>query len=225
MITRIDNLAKPSRILTVISANRSMEEKLDDGITRVDLAAGAARLGVNLLPDSAYLGAWVYASGIDGSKDYKQLAPIGRLGAQSPAGDTNRSFLLQLATSVGKYISDGSPSLYDTTAAAIEQMHKDYDPKASNAIILLSDGFNQDPGSIGLDALLKKIRDLNSGREQVAIFSAALGGDADAAALKKIADASGGHFYTINNAQDGQRALLDGLRRAHDIGEVNSSES
>jgi Ca-activated chloride channel homolog len=218
MIGRIDNLARPSRILTLIDASNSMREKLDDGIPRMTLAGAAARLGANLLPDSAYVGAWIFATKIDGDQDYKVLADVKRLGSQSPDGDSYRSYLVSLASDVDKYLSPGGTALYDATDAAFADMHKNYDPKASNAIILMTDGSNQDPGSISLDQLLAHIRDLNKGKEKVAIFTAAVGRDADSSALKEIADASGGHTYIINNAQDGQRALLDGLRRNHDIG-------
>jgi hypothetical protein len=218
MIQRINNLAKPSRILCLFSASSTMSRKLDDGIVRIDLAAAAARLGVNLLPDSGYIGMWVYARHINGTSDYKDLAAIKQLGSQSPNGDSYRSYLLQLNLGLKKQLTRSSPSLYDATDAAFRKMHAEYDPNASNAIILLSDGHNYDPGGIGLGALLKEIRNLNQGNQKVAIFSAALGHEADTPALKKIAAASGGKFYTINDAQDGQRALLDGLRRSHNIG-------
>jgi hypothetical protein len=66
--------------------------------------------------------------------------------------------------------------------------------------------------------VLHEISKLNRDGHNVAIYTAGLGPDADYAALRKIAEASGGHPYRIDTALQGQRALLDGLNRSRQIG-------
>ena len=80
----MEALAKPSRILTVMDVSGSMKQKLDDGISRIQLAGAAARLGVNLLPDSGSVGLWVFSSRMTGSKDYRVLTPLRPLGSRCP---------------------------------------------------------------------------------------------------------------------------------------------
>jgi Ca-activated chloride channel family protein len=218
MVSRVDALAKPSRILTVLDVSLSMSAKLDDGITRIGLAGAAARLGTNLLPDSGSVGLWVFASKMKGNQDYKVLAPVRRLGATSGNGETQRSLLMRLAANADSELSGGGTSLYDTTIAALRNMHASYDPKAANAIIIMSDGANQDSTGATLKDVLDEIHKLNRGKEQVAIFTGGLGPDADYAALRKIALASGGYPYRIDNTAAGQQALLDGLRRSRHLG-------
>src|SRR3546814_16016677 len=53
----------------------------------------------------------------------------------------------------------GGTGLYDTTLAAFRSAQKDYDPDYFNAVVLLSDGANDDPGSMRQADLLKALRD------------------------------------------------------------------
>jgi Bacterial extracellular solute-binding protein/von Willebrand factor type A domain len=217
MLGRIDALAKPSRILTVLDVSLSMQAKLDDGLTRIGLAGAAARLGVNVLPDSGSVGLWIFASTMDGSTDYRVVAPVRRLGSRLPSGETQRSLLMRLAAKSSTFLVGGGTSLYDVTIAAMKEMHAHYDPKASNAIIILTDGANEDSTGATLDDVLSEIRTLNKGKEKVAIYTGGLGPDADYTAMRKIALTSGGYAYRIDNALAGQQALLDGLRRSRKL--------
>jgi hypothetical protein len=218
MINRLDALAAPSRLLAVMDVSQSMKSRLDDGIPRITMEGEATRLGVNLLPDRSYIGTWLFATKLDGAKDYRVLNPVERLGSNEPTGETHRSLLMRSVQNPERYLTNGGTALYDVTIAAFEEMHKSYDPKAANAIILLSDGPNEDPHGASLAQVLALIHRLNAGQQKVAIYTAGLGPDADYPALRQIADASGGYPYRIDTALEGQRSLLDGLNRSRHIG-------
>jgi hypothetical protein len=218
MVSRIEALAKPSRILAVMDVSLSMQVKLNDGLTRIQLASAAARLGANQLPDSSSVGAWIFASRMDGNKDYKVLSPMKRLGARESSGESHRNYLMRQAANLKQYLHGGGTSLYDVTIAAFREMHAHYDAQANNSIILMTDGANQDPTGATLNQVLAVIRKLNRGNEKVAIYTAGLGPDADYPAMRKIADASSGYPYRIDTAYEGQQALLDGLNRSRHIG-------
>jgi ABC-type Fe3+ transport system substrate-binding protein len=219
MVSRIENLARPSRLLCLIDVSLSMQERLKDGTTRIQLAAAAARLGAELLPDRSSAGAWIFATRMKGDQDWRPLAPVAPLGSTTKTGQNYRFFLEGLTSNVGRYLKGGGTSLYDTTLAASREMHRTYDDKSVNAIILLSDGGNSDSSGATLDQLINELRQVNAGPQKVAIYTAGLGPDADFDALKKIADASGGYSYRIDNALQGQVALLDGLRRSRKLGQ------
>jgi hypothetical protein len=218
MVTRIQNLSRPSRLLCVIDVSLSMQEKLKDGTTRVQLAAAAARLGAELLPDRSSAGAWIFSSKMKGDQDWRPLAPVAPLGSTTKTGQNYRAYLEGLTGNVSRYLHGGGTSLYDTTLAASQEMHRTYDDKAVNAIILLSDGGNSDTSGTTLDQLIADLQRSNAGKQKVAIYTAGLGPDADFAALRKIAQASGGYSYRIDTAAEGQVALLDGLRRSRKLG-------
>jgi len=219
MVTRIENLSRPSRILCVIDASQSMQEKLDDGVTRAQLAGAAARLGAELLPDRSAAGAWIFASRLKGDQDWRELAPVQPLGSTTKTGQNYRFHLQGLAGNVNRYLSPGGTALYDTTIAAAREMHRTYDEKAVNAIILMTDGGNSDTGGASLQETVNELTRLNAGTHKVAIYTAGLGPDADYTALWKIAEASGGYAYRIDTALEGQTALLDGLRRSRKLGQ------
>jgi Ca-activated chloride channel homolog len=217
MINRVEALAKPSRILTVMDVSLSMRAKLDDGISRIQLAGAAARLGVNLLPDSGSVGVWVFAGRMGNGKDYRVLGEVRPLGSRDANGESQRNLLTRLSSTIEDYLSGGGTALYDTTIAAMREMHRNYDSKAVNAIILLSDGGDFDRNGASLDEVVAEIQKLNKGKRKVAIYTAGLGADADYAALREIANASGGYTYRIDTALSGQRALLDGFRRSRGL--------
>jgi hypothetical protein len=218
MLNRIDALSRPSRILAVMDVSLSMKNKLNDGLTRIQLAGAAARLGANQLPDSSSVGAWLFASNMVGSQPWRELSPVKPLGSLEGSGETHRSLLMRQASNLAGDLHGGGTSLYNVVIAAMREMHKHYDPKTSNSIILMSDGGNQDPTGATLNDVLSEIRKLNSGNQQVAIYTAGLGPDADYPALRQIADASHGYPYRIDTALQGQQALLDGLNRSRHIG-------
>ena len=68
------------------------------------------------------------------------LNPVARLGGTEASGETHRSLLMRSALNPERYLTNGGTALYDVTIAAFENMHKNYDPRAANAIILMSDG-------------------------------------------------------------------------------------
>jgi Ca-activated chloride channel family protein len=222
ILARMDRLSKPSRILTLIDVSTSMEAKLEDGVTKISLATAAVRLGARTLPDSAQLGGWIFSSKLDGNRDYRELAPVRRLGSRTSGGQDWRSHVQEVGATLPRRLAPGGTGLYDVTAAAFDHMHDTYDPRTSNAIILLSDGGNEDPGSISLKALLAQLEKRNQGDEKVAIFAVGMGPDADYDALEKIGRASGGWWYRLDNAPDAQKALSDGLRRNRQLGQQQS---
>ena len=57
-------------------------------------------------------------------------------------------------------LTTGGTGLYDTTLAAYRQPLRDYNPDYYNSVILLTDGADDDPGSVSLTELLKELRSL-----------------------------------------------------------------
>jgi Ca-activated chloride channel family protein len=78
------------------------------------------------------------------------------------------------------------------------KMVDEYDPTRINAVVLLTDGRNEDPRNEDLDALLKDLRAQNEGEAAtpVRIFTIAYGGDSDEATLKRIAEATTAAAYS-----------------------------
>jgi Ca-activated chloride channel homolog len=83
--------------------------------------------------------------------------------------------------------------LYDTSLAAHELVAGRAGARTINAVVLLTDGRNEDDG-ISLENLLPRLR-TELGDDQVRLFAIAYGDDADLGVLRRIAETTGGVGY------------------------------
>ena len=93
----------------------------------------------------------------------------------------------------------GGTGLYDTTLAAVRAVRAGYDDEAVNSVVLLTDGRNEDPGSLALPQLLHTLRAERDPARPVAVIAIGVGPDADAEALSRIVAATGGRSYVARN--------------------------
>jgi Ca-activated chloride channel homolog len=89
---------------------------------------------------------------------------------------------------------NGNAPVYLAVSRALDDVRALADPDRINAVVVLSDGAGT---SVGRKQLLRKIaaEPVTEGTS-VRIFTVAYGGGADADALREIASASGGAFFT-----------------------------
>ncbi len=196
-------LVLPSRTLAVVDVSGSMDFDAG-GRTRLELTVAATGQGLGLFPDAAAIGLWAFSERLDGEVDHRELLPIRPLGARAPrgrAGATQREALgAGLAELAG--LTGGGTGLYDTTLAAYRAVQADYDPGASNSVLLFTDGANDDPGSISLAELLDRLNALADPSRPVRIIAIGISADADAAALRRIARSTGGDAYIAKDPAD-----------------------
>lgn len=195
-----ETLAVPSAILAVVDASGSMDFDAGSG-TRMDLLAEAAGLGLSFLPDHARVGLWVFSIDKGGpGQDWRVLEPIRRLD-DLRFGRTQRYALREWAVQMPG-LTGGGTGLYDTALAAYREGVRSYRPNYSNAVVLMTDGQNEDPGSIGIDQLLTRLRELRDPDRPVRIVGIAISEDADLAALQRMARVTGGDAYLAAQPQD-----------------------
>lgn len=193
-------LAIPSAILAVVDASGSMDFEAGAG-TRMDLLADAAGIGLSFLPGHARVGLWVFSINQGGGgQDWRVLEPIRRLD-DLRFGRTQRYALRQWAARLPS-LTTGGTGLYDTALAAYKEAVRRYRPNYSNAVVLMTDGRNEDPGSIGLKRLLQRLRELRDPDRPVRVVGIAISKDADLAALQQMAHATGGDAYLAARPQD-----------------------
>ena len=193
-------LAVPSAILAVVDASGSMDIQADGG-TRMELLADAAEIGLSSLPDHACVGLWVFSIDKGGpGQDWQVLEPIRRLD-DLRFGRTQRYALRERAEQLPSLTSGGT-GLYDTALAAYQEAVRAYRPHYSNAVVLMTDGRNDDPGSIGLDELLRRLQELRDPDRPVRLVGIAISEDADLPALQRMARVTGGDAYLAARPQD-----------------------
>lgn len=192
---------KEARVLLVVDVSGSMGDPgTDDGrTTKLELAQQAAMASLDEFKDDDEVGLWIFSTdlGPDASANYLELMPVARIGDQREAMRSRIS---------GLFPTNGTP-LYDVTAASYEEMKASYDGGKINAIVLLTDGVNDD-GTLSDDAdqLDQLIASLRSGSEggssqPVRIFTISYGDGADTATLRRIAEATNAALYDASNPQ------------------------
>lgn len=194
-------LSVPSSILAVFDASGSMDFEVPGGKTRMDLAVDAALTALDIFPSHARIGVWAFSIDQGGpGKDWREMAPMKRLDATTK-GVKHAQYMREQVPTL-KSITQGGTGLYDTTEEAYEAAVKSYDKNYFNSVILLSDGANDDPGSISLKDLLSHLKRISDPERPVKIISIGITKDADMPALTKISEVTGGKAYLAEDPND-----------------------
>lgn len=194
------SLSVPSAMLVVVDASGSMDFETAGG-TRMELLAGAAGIGLSFLPDHARVGLWIFSIDKGGpGQDWQVLEPMRPLD-DLRFGRTQR-FALRARAEELPTLTGGGTGLYDTALAAYRQALRDYRPHFANAVVLMTDGENEDPGSITLDELVRQLRELKDPNRPVRVVGIAISEDADLGALEQLADATDGEAYLAAQPED-----------------------
>ncbi|KHL14572.1 UNVERIFIED_CONTAM: hypothetical protein LK11_25940 [Mumia flava] len=203
------SIALPGQTLAVIDVSGSMAAQAGDS-TRMELTIQSALTGLAAMPDSWKIGTWAFSVGLDGDKDYKELAPIRRLGSSS-GGVTHRRVEERVTSELGSLVGGGT-GLYDTVLAAYRTVQSQYDPRAVNSVIVLTDGRNEDSNSLSLSELLATLQRERDPARPVIVIALGITKDADESALKKIANVTGGLSYIAREPADIPAVFVDALQ-------------
>jgi Mg-chelatase subunit ChlD len=199
-------LSLSAHSLAVIDVSGSMAEKVTGGKTRMQLTIEAAANGLKLFPDDAELGLWTFSTKIGKyGADFNKLVPIAKL-------DKAQRQRMVANLSTQKAIPNGGTGLYDTAIAAVEAVRSDYDASAVNAVLLFTDGTNDDPGSLSLASAVQTLSGMNDPAQPVRIIALGMGPDVDANELRQLAQATGGQYYLAKNPSDLQQVFIDALQ-------------
>ena len=200
LLERWGDQRKKARVLLVLDISGSMGDPAEPdggGPTKLDLAKEAAINALGDFNEDDEVGLRVFSTELGPSADeeFLDLVPLTRI------GDVRE----QLETRIrDQFPTNGTP-LYAATTSAYESMLEGYDPARINAVVLLSDGVNDD-GQTGddqqqLETLLSSLRTGSEGQASrpVRVFPIAYGSEADLSTLRRIAEGTNAAVY---NASD-----------------------
>jgi Ca-activated chloride channel homolog len=191
LIDRWGQNRKSARVLMVIDVSGSMGEPAsgEGGATKLDLAKRAAVDALGQFKPEDDVGLWIFSTGISRTEptDYLELVPIAPIGVQREA----------LAAKINDLVPTQGTPLYTVTKAADDRLVETFDAQRINAVLLLTDGKNEDDRNNDLDGLLRTLRARNEGQvaNPVRVFPIAYGQDADLPTLKRIAEATNATVY------------------------------
>ena len=190
---------KGARVLLTLDVSGSMGDlaSASGNETKLDLAKRAAVDALDQFKDDDEVGLRVFSTRLGPAQNQQilDLMPVAPIG---PNREQMRSQIEQLVP------VSGTP-LYSVTQQSYQSMVDSYDSARINAVLLLTDGKNDDGNAADDDqqstALLTALRQNSSGENPrpVRIFTIGYGADADTSALEAIAQASNGAAYSAKD--------------------------
>ncbi|MGE6737242.1 VWA domain-containing protein, partial [Streptomyces sp. NPDC059900] len=148
----------------------------------------------------------------DGERDYRKLVPTQRLGDRK--GDGTQRDRVSRAFSDLAPIPGGATGLYDTTLAAYKEAVSSYASGKFNAVVVLTDGVNQDPGSVSRSNLIKQLENLSDAKRPVPLIAIAVGPNADKEEVVQIAEATGGSGHQVDDPAQIHAVILKAIMEA-----------
>jgi Ca-activated chloride channel family protein len=208
-LTTFGRLQQRGTSLVVFDTSSSMGQAApgDGGRTRLEVATDAVQEALGLLAADSDLGVWQSASDTDGAADHRELIPLGPMD-----GDYKGVTRSVAATGAIRSIKPGSNTgLYDTALAAFRALTAAYTPGRPNQVVFLTDGRNDDPGGISPDELAASVKREFDPERPVRLITIAYGNDADAAALRRVSDATGAKSYPALDSRSIFQVVIDVL--------------
>ncbi|MET8475587.1 substrate-binding and VWA domain-containing protein [Streptomyces sp. NPDC006422] len=202
-----------ARITTVVDASASMGNIVPNrGESRMEVTKASMLAALSTFTPEDEIGLWEFSTFLDGERDYKKLVPTERLGDHVGSG-TQRDRLSAAFTAL-QPVQGGATGLYDTTLAAYKAATSSYKSGRFNAVVVVTDGVNEDEGSISRARLIEKLGDLSDPEHPVPLIVIAVGPDTDKHEVEQLAEATGGSGHQVTDPADIQKVILKAIIEA-----------
>jgi Ca-activated chloride channel homolog len=180
-------ISQPGRLLAVIDVSGSMKSPVPTagGKSREQVTVEAAAGGLGLFGDDWSVGLWTFSTKLNGDAPFRELAPIAPLASR-------RAAVSQALGAVAP--TNGDTGLYDTILAAYRDVQSGWDPGRSNAVVVLTDGQNDNPAGLNLDQLLSELRRIADPHRKIQVIAVGIG-EADRTELTAITKVTGGGVF------------------------------
>ena len=189
VIDKWEQHRKAARVLLVLDVSGSMGDDAGNGQTKLELAKDAAIDAIGQFKAEDEVGLRIFSNeiGPQDHPDYSDVVPIG------PIGSTREVIRSKIRNLVP---TNGTP-LYTVARDSHRELRKSYDPARINAVLLLTDGKNEDERNNDLDGALAALREGSEGQatSPVRLFTIAYGEGADVGVLRRMAEATNAAAY------------------------------
>jgi Ca-activated chloride channel family protein len=193
-------IRKPARVLLVVDVGSSMADRVPGtSRSKLDVAKEAASAALEDFTSGDEVGLWVFSSAAGADPPYREVV--------APAPMSQRRSVLK--QEIEALRPEGPhKALYTTVNAAVGSMRSRYDSTRINAVVLLTDGGNDDPANNELNGLQRTLSSQPS-ETFVRVFTAGFSAKAkaDLDALESIALAARGGAYSDNDRRAVKKIL------------------
>jgi hypothetical protein len=175
------------------------------------LLTQTANLGLSLIPDSAQIGVWEFASDLNGNLPYKQLVSVGPL-----PGDlgliSRRQQIQQIDAGLAAKASTPA-ALNDSILAGYQSMVDTYQPDFTNALLVLTAGVDNAPGDMPTNTLVSKLKALYNPSKPVELIILQLGTKGNFDDEQQIAKAGGGQAFAVTQISQIDQVFFEAVSR------------
>ncbi|MFF2013599.1 substrate-binding domain-containing protein [Streptomyces sp. NPDC058195] len=207
-----------ARLTTVVDASGSMSTIVPGrNQSRMDVTKASLIQALDQFTPNDEIGLWEFATSLDGNKDYRRLVPATRLGDPVKGGGTHRQ-KLSAAFAALQPVPGGATGLYDTVLASYKDAQATYVKGKFNAVVILTDGSNQDELSISRSALIAELSRIADPERPVPLLAIAVGPEADREELNEVAKVTGGGGYQVIDPAEIQTVILQAIMTAGQSG-------
>jgi len=203
-------LAPPTNILVLSDTSKHMAERLD-GTTRVGVALDAARIGLQLFPESTHMGMWEFAHGLGGANGYRERVSLGPINRPETGELVRRGRLSELTTTISPH-KDRDSSLYDAVLGGFRKVTSEYREDMNNVLLVITAGRDDGRGST-LSRLTERLRGEWDPDRPVQIIIIAFGKGVDRDSLTGITAATNGSLHVAQEPGEIIDVFLAALAR------------
>ena len=193
LIARWEQQRRAARVLLVVDVSGSMGDDAGEGRTKLELAKQAAIDAIGQFKAEDEVGLRIFSTdvGPEDHPDYVDVVPLGPIGANREVIRSRLADLVPVA---------GTP-LYTAARDSYQVLKESFDAARINAVLLLTDGRNEDPRNDDLDGTLRVLRAGSEGTSAspVRLFTIAYGEDSDLAVLRQMAEATNAAVYDASD--------------------------
>ena len=158
LLSEWGNVKKPMKMLAVVDVSGSMKTKVGTS-TRMELAYQAGLTALGVFPPDTQLGLWQFGYRPGGvNQDWLEVVPM-RSVTEKVGGRAQGELLGEGFQRIAARPAGGT-GLYDTVFDAYKALLAQHDQTRVNALVLLTDGKNEDPYSRSLADLLAQLRQM-----------------------------------------------------------------
>jgi hypothetical protein len=181
-------------------------------VSRIQLAVQAALAAGELLPDTSAIGLWRFAGRQTTRRPYQEVARVRDLGTAEGTASHREVVKAALADSPRR-LSPGGTALYDTALSALRTVRASYDPKATNAVVVFTDGANEYPQGIELREFQRRVgADAKAHpKAPIVLVCIGIGPAADMRALQAMVKPVGGRAYRADTPETLRTVLFDSV--------------
>jgi Ca-activated chloride channel family protein len=200
-------LSQTGNILGVLDVSGSMATEIPGtGKSRLELSIEGAIAGVQVFDPQTISGTWEFSTDIGpNGEDYREVLPLVPLDGEVNGVPAKEAAVAALS----RLRPREDTGLHDTIAAAYEHMLDNYKPDRINAVIVFTDGRNDDDDGLNLEQLQTRLRELVDPKRRVLVLAVGYGSEANVEALNAITAITDGKIYALERPEDIRNVFID----------------